>query len=215
MTLHLVVDPQSLFPDAVRLNNFAVQPFGFPDLGIDRLAWIRTNAQDLVVIASVHNHGLASSAPASIEFRRSDTGVKIGEAGIRAIPGDGVLEVGISMPAPPLDVGIEIDAVILHPAGTTGDDPANDHGHVVIEPGLAHTVIAGIVRISGGDFLVTLTGEMNVHYVLEASQDFRAWTEVDSANGNDSTMALRDPAGRSTPSRFYRVLSSVATPLKP
>ena len=75
-------------------------------------------------------------------------------------------------------------------------------------PGIVGAVnpsFASIPRFVGGQFQMTMNGNIGQSYNLLASTDLINWTTVTSFFCTNSTMMLFDPAATNFPRRFYKI----------
>jgi len=72
--------------------------------------------------------------------------------------------------------------------------------------------ISGVKKLSNGQVQMTLNGSSSSPMLLEASTDFRAWSQVQSYTLNGSPITATDSQAPNYRNRFYRLRSGSSTP---
>ena len=58
-----------------------------------------------------------------------------------------------------------------------------------------------------GEFLITITGSIGSHYVIQVTTDFLTWDTLAIVTNTTGTIHLTDPAARLSQARFYRAVA--------
>ncbi len=78
----------------------------------------------------------------------------------------------------------------------------SDEVSYLVPDGLPTMQIHGMVA---GQFILTMTGQTNHTYEIQATQDFKTWTTIGSATiGASGSLDFTDTNAQSFPERFYR-----------
>jgi hypothetical protein len=206
VAFHAVVDPDHILVDLVRSNNVLGLEISKADVAIQSVTWGLIASNKVSITARVGNQGVISSQAGVVEFRLgSPAGTNLSSVTITNLaPGEAV-DVAFVWDVTGLSDSQDIHVIVEGDASVGDFDPANNAARLVLQlAGVMSPLELGpVLRLPGGTFQITVSGEAGRTYRIETSTNLLDWLPFMDFFTTNGTINLIDPA-TNLDQRFYR-----------